>query len=288
MWLHSGRARDGYLRRQVHTDQLFALERNDFEALPETSTVEGWLRSYAGCLSADAELMIEDYLRERDNCLEKLSGAVSEQSATESAADSRPDQRSPVGRMLALAAILAVLALGAWWMLSGNQQQALPTAETESASAPPRAPSQTAAPPEAEIRLPITTRTAPPTRTTAAVPEPEPQTAPAGLPRLAVREHGVGTGIENRQLLGRSDRFDEGAEVWFLTRVEGGRSGDTVRHVWLHQGVEKFDVVLRIGGSSWRTYSSKRLHPGSAGDWTVEARDDAGRVLASRSFACLP
>jgi hypothetical protein len=115
----------------------------------------------------------------------------------------------------------------------------------------------------------------------------------SGLPAqddsgLRVTRSGVGTDVEDRELVGEADRFEEGSSVVFWTRVEGGEAGDTVQHVWLHEGEEAVTIVLNIGGPSWRTWSRKSLHGGaSAGNWTVEARDSEGRVLATATFTCV-
>ena len=70
--------------------------------------------------------------------------------------------------------------------------------------------------------------------------------------------------------------------------MQGGTRGDRIDHVWLREDVEATHVSLEIGGSSWRTYSIQTLFAGAAGDWAVEARDDAGRVLARSEFVCVP
>jgi cytoskeletal protein RodZ len=114
-----------------------------------------------------------------------------------------------------------------------------------------------------------------------------PVTTPAS-PLPSVSEYGVGTGVENRQLVGEGNRFAEGTKVWFWNRIRGGASGQRIHHVWLHEGVEKTRVPLRLGGPHWRTQSNKTLWPGSAGDWVVEARDESGHVLARREFVCVP
>jgi hypothetical protein len=103
---------------------------------------------------------------------------------------------------------------------------------------------------------------------------------------LAIPESGVGAGVEERALTGVSDRFQVGDQVWFWTRVTGGADGDRIRHVWLKDGEEKLSVGLTLGGAHWRTWTRKTLHPGSAGEWTVEARDEAGNVLATTVFVC--
>ncbi len=281
----------------VDSDRLLALERNDFEALPGEKVVNLWLRAYAKCLGVDADLMIEDYLRERDECLRKLKDAVTEQDAEilPAATPIRAYRRSPFGRLFAVTVILAALPLGAWWLLSGGGI-APTTKAPESTVAPhPAATDGTDTPAIPETRsTPSPLGTRPPVETQLAVEtRPTPSETPiavAPIPvasSLGIPDHGVGTGIENRQLVGRSDRFSEGTEVWFLTHVQGGSTGDTIHHVWLRQGVERWRIALRVGGSRWRTYSAKKLHPGSAGDWAVEARDDAGHVLARRDFLCV-
>jgi hypothetical protein len=103
---------------------------------------------------------------------------------------------------------------------------------------------------------------------------------------MKITESGVGAGVVERELQDRAEEFPEGAEVWFWTRVEGGTDGDYVVHVWLNDGEEAYRHELRVGGSHWRTWTSKRLHPGSEGDWVVEARNEEGLVLARESFRC--
>ena len=56
-----------------------ALERNDFEALPDEDAMVATLQAYAECLKVDAEMMIEDYRRERENVLRRLAETVTEQ-----------------------------------------------------------------------------------------------------------------------------------------------------------------------------------------------------------------
>jgi len=106
------------------------------------------------------------------------------------------------------------------------------------------------------------------------------------VPRLAVARAAVGDDVVDRQVVGEADRFAEGSQVVFWTHVTGGRRGDTVRHVWLHEGRTAGSVDLPVGSSSWRTQSRWTLTGGSAGRWAVEARDAEGRVLARDEFVC--
>ena len=104
---------------------------------------------------------------------------------------------------------------------------------------------------------------------------------------ISVSESGVGTGVVDRELQGAGDSFAEGAEVWFWVRVVGAEAGDRIVHVWIREGQEVHSTELELGGSHWRTWSSKTLHPGSVGSWAVEARDVEGRVLAREDFRCV-
>jgi hypothetical protein len=105
---------------------------------------------------------------------------------------------------------------------------------------------------------------------------------------LSISDYGLGTDVVDRELKGKSDRFEEGTKVAFLTRVVGGSDGDRIRHVWFHEKKEIVSIGLTIGGSHWRTYSRKTLPPGMTGAWAVEARDSEDRVLARAEFTCVP
>jgi hypothetical protein len=103
---------------------------------------------------------------------------------------------------------------------------------------------------------------------------------------IRVTEYGVGTGVEERELVGKGESFAEGTQVSFWTRIVGGTAGDRVRHVWLHEGKEVLSIGLSVGGDHWRTYTNKTLHPGSAGAWVAEVRAADERVLARQDFVC--
>jgi len=70
--------------------------------------------------------------------------------------------------------------------------------------------------------------------------------------------------------------------LWCWTKVTGA-AGTTVEHVWSF-GEYEWVVALDLGGSPWRTYSSKKIVPEWTGDWTVTVRTIDGQVLEELTF----
>jgi transcriptional regulator with XRE-family HTH domain len=272
----------------ISTHQLEALERDNFAALPGDSIVENYLRAYAQCIDVNAELMIEDYRRER--------AAHAAEQPTVAARPARFRLLMIVAGIFVIFAVIVTLKIR-----TGNVDELPPRLPVSSSdfmkaikkNAAPESESDTSPAVERSTVPPVETIPPPPEEpieVAAVEPEPTPP-APADLPEpgvLAISEHGVGTGVESRELVGAADRFSEGTQVWFWTRVENGTRGETIDHVWLHEGVEAARVSLTVGGASWRTHSAKTLWPGSAGNWAVEARDESGRTLARSEFTCTP
>ncbi len=71
-------------------------------------------------------------------------------------------------------------------------------------------------------------------------------------------------------------------EVFCWSRVTGA-AGTTIQHVWIH-GEMEFSVSQEIGGSPWRTWTSKTIPPEWAGEWRVEIRDGDGNLLDTMPF----
>jgi hypothetical protein len=87
------------------------------------------------------------------------------------------------------------------------------------------------------------------------------------------------------------DRMPEGAatsfpatvgELFIWSRVTDA-GGTSIQHVWMHDGNE-YPVSLAIGGSPWRTWSSKVIPPEWTGEWIVEIRAANGTVLETLTF----
>lgn len=70
--------------------------------------------------------------------------------------------------------------------------------------------------------------------------------------------------------------------IYCWTRVTGA-ADQGIRHVWTHDDME-FPVELEIGGSPWRTWSSKQIPPEWSGEWSVRILDMQGNVLETLTF----
>lgn len=114
-----------------------------------------------------------------------------------------------------------------------------------------------------------------------------PRTAAAQAPTTAEQtpavEAQLATAVVERMPEGSGETFPaEVGEVYAWMRVTGAE-GATRHHVWIH-GEDEWSVPLMIGGSPWRTWSSKRIPPEWTGEWRVEIRDDTGNLLEALSF----
>lgn len=91
--------------------------------------------------------------------------------------------------------------------------------------------------------------------------------------------------VQNREPVDEvSDSFSAGQDpLYFFTEINNG-DGETITHVWKHDGEVMAEVPLQVGGSdSWRTWSSKELMPDWDGEWTVEVVDSQGNTLEEQS-----
>jgi pyruvate/2-oxoglutarate dehydrogenase complex dihydrolipoamide acyltransferase (E2) component len=96
----------------------------------------------------------------------------------------------------------------------------------------------------------------------------------------ATAEVKVGTGVENREIVGEAATFPTGTTVWVWSRVLNGEGN--VKHVWKRDGKDVWTATLKVGSKRWST-QSRRAIPG-AGSWTVDVQTEAGASLGTVSF----
>lgn len=268
---------------RVARHHLAALEANDLDALPAGPFARGYIEAYGKAVGIDPGPLIEAYrveARRRAAATPEAEGRSFDEFAriVKQRAGGTADPVSGLPRWSALLAgsgVVGVLAVGAWLVLRAPASSpALAPVARE-----PQATPRSASPPATAARSQPETAPVAPT---------EAPTPPRPNQDILIPDSGVGAGVVNHQLVGSAAAFPEGTEVVFWTRVVGGRKGDVVDHVWLHEGRGVARIPLRIEGSPWRTFSRRPLPPGSAGRWTAEARAVDGRLLARQEFACVP
>jgi hypothetical protein len=108
---------------------------------------------------------------------------------------------------------------------------------------------------------------------------------PTGAMALEVSEAVVTTQVSDRAPVDVIQTYPATVERLFcFTRVTGAAADTTIVHVWSLRGKETSRIELPVRSSDWRTWSSKTIYPGSAGDWKVDILDAEGALLKSVSF----
>lgn len=103
--------------------------------------------------------------------------------------------------------------------------------------------------------------------------------------QLSVEESAIALDVIDRMPVGSDSTFVASVgRVYCWTRVAGAEGEVAIHHVWFHGDQEMADTELRIGGSPWRTWSSKAIVPEWTGAWRVEVRDSAGNVIETIRF----
>ena len=96
----------------------------------------------------------------------------------------------------------------------------------------------------------------------------------------------VCTAVENREPAGASESFPASAgELVCFSEVTGAGGAAEITHVWSLDGAERFRVSLPVRADRWRTWSRKRVSPGS---WTVTVLGPSGEELGKASFTVTP
>lgn len=104
------------------------------------------------------------------------------------------------------------------------------------------------------------------------------------IPAPLKAEVKVGTAIENKEPVGVQEDFPPTTETLIAwCRVTGATSPTAVKAVWIRNGDEVKTTDLRILSSSYRTHSTMMVAK-KYGNWTVEVRDQSGKVIGSTDF----
>ncbi|MBH25006.1 MAG: hypothetical protein CMH57_11230 [Myxococcales bacterium] len=111
--------------------------------------------------------------------------------------------------------------------------------------------------------------------------------APSHKPRLEVIEATLAANVEDRKPVGKGTRFTTDTDkVWAWIKVRNTGDGPSpVTMIWKHEGREIFSTDLKIGVSKgWRTWTRKTISDKQTGPWSVEVRDQEGKLLKTLKF----
>ncbi len=109
------------------------------------------------------------------------------------------------------------------------------------------------------------------------------ETAQAGAPKAASVEAAVGTAVADRQLTGMAESFPASTGTLYCYMKISDAAGTEVQHVWYKGDAEMSRVTLKVGGTPWRTWSTKKLGADAAGDWRCDIVQ-GDKVLQSVKF----
>ncbi len=102
---------------------------------------------------------------------------------------------------------------------------------------------------------------------------------------LVIAEAQVGTGVEERVIVGEDTSFPFSVEkVYCLSFVKGADTATTIKHVWYYKDKKMVSVSLDVKSPAFRTWSYKTILPEWLGTWRVEIVDDEGEVLKIIGF----
>ena len=104
--------------------------------------------------------------------------------------------------------------------------------------------------------------------------------ATASAEGLQVADAKLGKGVQDRNITEEASSFALNDKVYLWLKLTGG-GADPVKVSW-KVGDSVDTVTLKVGGSPWRTWSSKTAW--KAGDWTVTISDASDQVLKELKF----
>jgi len=111
----------------------------------------------------------------------------------------------------------------------------------------------------------------------------EPQ--PAATSSLVIEEGVICTGVLDRVPQGGAEVFTpDVGKLYCFTKVSGASAGTVIKHLWYRAENLLHTQDLPIGGSPWRTWSSKTIAPDMTGDWKVEIRDADDNLVTTLNF----
>lgn len=106
---------------------------------------------------------------------------------------------------------------------------------------------------------------------------------------LTVEQTVICKNVVDRVPIDAGNSFATSADkIFCFTKIVGANHPTEITHVWYFDDTERDRITLPVGGSPWRTYSSKRLRPNDVGPWHVDVLDAGGNMLDRVVFNVVP
>lgn len=106
----------------------------------------------------------------------------------------------------------------------------------------------------------------------------------AGAAKAAVTaELAIGTGVAERQLTGMAETFPASIGTLYCYMKITNAADAQVEHVWYKGDTEILRKPIKVGGSPWRTWSSRKVAADAVGDWRCDLVVD-GKTVQSAKF----
>jgi hypothetical protein len=111
----------------------------------------------------------------------------------------------------------------------------------------------------------------------------------AGAQGVVVEQTVICKNVVNRAPIDAGNSFAMPIDkIFCFTKIVGANQPTEITHVWCFDGTERDRVTLSVGGSPWRTFSSKRLRQNDVGHWYVDVLDAGGNMLDREAFIVEP
>ena len=110
-----------------------------------------------------------------------------------------------------------------------------------------------------------------------------------GTSSLEVAAAAVCRDVVDRQPVDVGNSFEASVgKLYCFTKITGAQDPIAISHVWYFGGTKVATVNLSVKSFSWRTYSSKVIHPQYIGAWHVDVLGPDGEVLRTLQFRITP
>jgi hypothetical protein len=102
---------------------------------------------------------------------------------------------------------------------------------------------------------------------------------------VEVAEAVICADVVDREPVDVGDEFETSVNRLFcFTKIIGVQEPIEITHVWYWGEIERARVSVPVGGSGWRTWSTKAIQAHETGEWHVDVLGPGGELLKTLNF----